>query len=114
MAPYPMRLAISYKILLAFALALGVALTILLSSRCASGVGEGTEGSTLSTTATLDEERDKIRHVVVIMQENRSFDSYFGTYPGADGLRRTEDGEFTVCVLTHALAVTTSPTMIRR
>jgi phospholipase C len=30
----------------------------------------------------------KIRHVVVIMQENRSFDSYFGTYPGADGLPR--------------------------
>jgi phospholipase C len=29
-----------------------------------------------------------IRHVVVIMQENRSFDSYFGTYPGADGLPR--------------------------
>jgi phospholipase C len=28
----------------------------------------------------------KIRHVVVIMQENRSFDSYFGTYPGVDGL----------------------------
>jgi phospholipase C len=27
-----------------------------------------------------------IKHVVVIMQENRSFDSYFGTYPGADGL----------------------------
>jgi phospholipase C len=28
----------------------------------------------------------KIRHVVVIMQENRSFDQYFGTYPGADGI----------------------------
>src|SRR2546423_11954824 len=28
----------------------------------------------------------KIRHVIVIMEENRSFDSYFGTYPGADGL----------------------------
>ncbi len=28
----------------------------------------------------------KIRHVVVIMEENRSFDSYFGTYPGADGI----------------------------
>ena len=28
----------------------------------------------------------KIRHVVMIMQENRSFDSYFGTYPGADGI----------------------------
>jgi phospholipase C len=24
--------------------------------------------------------------VIVIMQENRSFDSYFGTYPGADGI----------------------------
>ncbi len=30
----------------------------------------------------------KIRHVVVIMQENRSFDTYFGTYPGADGIRK--------------------------
>ena len=28
----------------------------------------------------------KIQHVIVIMQENRSFDSYFGTYPGADGI----------------------------
>jgi phospholipase C len=28
----------------------------------------------------------KIQHVVMIMQENRSFDSYFGTYPGARGI----------------------------
>src|SRR4051794_15119392 len=28
----------------------------------------------------------KIEHVVMIMQENRSFDHYFGTYPGADGI----------------------------
>jgi phospholipase C len=28
----------------------------------------------------------KIRHVIVIMQENRSFDSYFGTFPGAHGI----------------------------
>jgi phospholipase C len=28
----------------------------------------------------------KIGHVVVIMQENRSFDNYFGTFPGADGI----------------------------
>lgn len=27
-----------------------------------------------------------ITHVIVIMQENRSFDSYFGTYPGANGI----------------------------
>ena len=28
----------------------------------------------------------KIQHVVVITQENRSFDTYFGTYPGANGI----------------------------
>ena len=28
----------------------------------------------------------KIKHFVFIMQENRSFDSYFGTYPGANGI----------------------------
>ena len=39
----------------------------------------------------------KIRHVIVIMQENRSFDQYFGTYPGADGLPRSADGTFSKC-----------------
>jgi phospholipase C len=39
----------------------------------------------------------KIKHVIVIMQENRSFDHYFGTYPGADGFPRTPDGDFAVC-----------------
>ncbi|MFN8622700.1 MAG: alkaline phosphatase family protein [Chloroflexota bacterium] len=27
-----------------------------------------------------------IQHIVVVMQENRSFDHFFGTFPGADGL----------------------------
>jgi phospholipase C len=39
----------------------------------------------------------KIKHVIIIMQENRSFDSYFGTYPGADGIPM-HDGVPTVCV----------------
>ncbi|MGH7777302.1 MAG: alkaline phosphatase family protein [Candidatus Dormibacterales bacterium] len=39
----------------------------------------------------------KIRHVIIIMQENRSFDEYFGTFPGADGLPRA-GGRFTSCV----------------
>src|SRR5438552_13020644 len=38
-----------------------------------------------------------IQHVVVIMQENRSFDSYFGTFPGAAGIPM-RDGVPTVCV----------------
>lgn len=39
----------------------------------------------------------KIEHVIVIMQENRSFDDYFGTFPGADGIPM-RDGVPTVCV----------------
>jgi len=39
----------------------------------------------------------KIKHIVVIMQENRSFDSYFGTFPGADGIPM-KNGVPTVCV----------------
>jgi phospholipase C len=39
----------------------------------------------------------KIKHVIIVMQENRSFDSYFGTYPGADGIPM-RDGVPTVCV----------------
>jgi phospholipase C len=27
-----------------------------------------------------------IKHIVILVQENHSFDNYFGTYPGADGL----------------------------
>src|SRR5439155_3356086 len=38
----------------------------------------------------------KIQHVVMIMQENRSLDSYFGTYPGADGIPM-KGGVPTVC-----------------
>ena len=41
----------------------------------------------------------KIKHIIVIEQENRSFDSYFGTYPGADGIPM-KNGVPTVCVPT--------------
>ena len=39
-----------------------------------------------SVSPKLMKARKKIKHVVVIMQENRSFDHYFGTFPGADGI----------------------------
>jgi phospholipase C len=34
--------------------------------------------------------RTHIRHVFVVYQENRSFDSYFGSFPGADNLATAE------------------------
>jgi phospholipase C len=47
--------------------------------------------------AALQQAQQKIKHVIVIMQENRSFDEYFGTYPGADGIPM-KNGLPTVCV----------------
>ena len=46
--------------------------------------------SALSLAPTTPTGIHKIQHVVVIMQENRSFDTYFGTYPGADGIPMAE------------------------
>ena len=39
---------------------------------------------------------DNINHLVFIVMENRSFDEYFGTYPGADGIPM-KNGKPTVC-----------------
>jgi len=35
----------------------------------------------------------KTKHVVIIMQENRSFDSYFGTYPASLSAARGPRGD---------------------
>lgn len=40
--------------------------------------------------------RARIKHVIIIMQENRSFDHYFGAFPGADGIPM-QDGKPTIC-----------------
>ena len=34
----------------------------------------------------LKRAREDIKHIIIIMQENRSFDHYFGTFPGAHGI----------------------------
>jgi phospholipase C len=41
---------------------------------------------TLAQPAKLKLLRGKVKYVFVLFQENRSFDFYFATYPGADGL----------------------------
>ena len=50
-----------------------------------------------ATTVNTNPGIHKIRHIVMITQENRSFDSYFGTYPGADGIP-TRHGVPVACV----------------
>ena len=67
--------------------------SLVLLSACTAATGAR---STPSASA-IPQGIHKIQHVVVIMQENRSFDSYFGTYPGADGLI-TASGKPVACV----------------
>jgi phospholipase C len=65
-----------------------------------AAVSETATSSASSTSGMgpypLVQARQKIKHVMVIMQENRSFDEYFGTYPGADGIPM-QNGVPTVC-----------------
>lgn len=57
--------------------------------------------------------RQKIKYVFVIYQENRSFDSYFGTFPGAEGLfshNREQSPEFSQNMLdTDGKEISISP-----
>ncbi|MGO8977011.1 MAG: alkaline phosphatase family protein [Steroidobacteraceae bacterium] len=46
----------------------------------------------LMTAAKIALLRQNIKYVFVLFQENRSFDHYFGTYPGANGLFATYPG----------------------
>jgi phospholipase C len=66
------------------------------STRCGSNAGTPSPGAS-ATPTPLEAAREKIRHVVVVMQENRSFDHYFGTFPGAEGIPMA-GGVPTVCV----------------
>jgi phospholipase C len=58
------------------------------------------QGSQATPTSVVDPALKgihKIQHVIIITQENRSFDSYFGTYPGVDGIPM-RSGVPTACV----------------
>jgi phospholipase C len=49
-----------------------------------------------------------IQHLIFIVQENRSFDHYFGTFPGAEGIPM-EDGKPAVCVPDPGLGACVPP-----
>jgi phospholipase C len=53
------------------------------------GAAPAARSSARLTSAPISE----IQHVVVLMQENRSFDHYFGTMPRRPRLRRPERAE---------------------
>jgi phospholipase C/PKD repeat protein len=86
------------------------ALGVVLAATVASVLGVGgaalgrSEAATTSpavavlTANPARADMNKIKHMVFIVQENRSFDEYFGMYPGADGIPVDSQGTPTVCV----------------
>ncbi len=62
---------------------------------CLALVAAGCTG--LVASETREQGIDKIQHVIVIMQENRSFDSFFGTSPGAAGIQWRHDAPTSGC-----------------
>jgi phospholipase C len=74
-----------------------IALTALAGCGGAHEHKPGRPGLPATVPAATPSGIHKIKHVIMIMQENRSFDSYFGTYPGADGLPAV-NGKFSICV----------------
>jgi phospholipase C len=46
----------------------------------------GLPAANASASAETTPTRTPIKHFITLMQENHTFDNYFGTYPGADGI----------------------------
>ena len=61
----------------------------------------------LPPSTSMAAEPRQIRHLVVLMQENHTFDNYFGPFPGADGLPngtcipKQRSGPATACLTPH-------------
>src|SRR5437762_1275015 len=64
------------------------------SSPSSSRTAPATPAAGSSTSSASPTTPTPIDHVVFIVKENRAFDHYFGTYPGADGATtgKTHDG----------------------
>ena len=61
-----------------------VAFTLLLIDVNLSYATTVNQSSKISSSSNDDS--NPIKHIVIIMQENHTFDNYFGTYPGANGI----------------------------
>src|SRR5438128_12208824 len=48
---------------------------------------DGGPGAGLTRSGPGEIPANKVKHVVIILKENHTFDNYFGTFPGANGAR---------------------------
>jgi phospholipase C len=78
-------------------IAAAVAAVVIVSGATSTTAAQSPPAPRVGTAALIQATGiHKIKHVVVIMQENRSFDSYFGTFPGANGIP-ARHGVATLC-----------------
>jgi phospholipase C len=74
---------------------------VLVAAACSASAAAPTEGPGTGAPIASPSPRLRgfanIQHVIFVVQENRSFDHYFGTFPGADGIPMRH-GVPTVCV----------------
>ena len=75
-----------------------VAIVIVAIAVAAAACTGGTTSTATGVGGTAPPGADKLEHLIFIVQENRSFDHYFGTYPGANGIPTNPDGSFAVCI----------------
>ena len=99
MRPSPAR---PRPILIAFALAAMLAAACTSASGLTGPTPSGTAGPSGTPSpgpnlSQLEQAKEHLKHLVFIVQENRSFDHYFGTFPGAEGIPM-RNGKPTVCV----------------
>jgi phospholipase C len=63
----------------------GIFLTVTSVFSGASAFPQPLAAGQSSAPAARSPGMQKVQHIIFILQENRSFDNYFGTFPGADG-----------------------------
>jgi phospholipase C len=87
--------------LAAFMVGLALAFLALATISYASGPRSYAAAPTTSTPVTEGPGRFPIKHIIIIDKENRSFDTMFGLFPGADGASKGELSNGKIIPLGH-------------
>lgn len=84
-----------------YAVSVGLIVTGWATAVC---VGQASSGNSPSIPPGMNQ----IQHIVFMIKENRSFDNYFGTYPGANGATSGPISNGTIVPLSHQTGATLS------
>ena len=86
----------------------GLGLALMLCAITTPGLAADDKAKSKTSGATMPAGMNQIQHIVFLIKENRSFDNYFGTYPGAYGATSGPISNGTVVPLTHLTGATLS------